>query len=90
MKLAYLLSIAGILLPLAALVAQEVTTAPRVALETSMGSIVLELAPDEAPLTTASFIQNVRSGFYDGTVFHRVKRSGPSDPRSRARRAGQR
>ena len=73
MKLTMLLSIAGVVLPLAALIAQEAATAPRVALETSKGTIVLELAVEDAPLTTASFIENVESGFYDGTVFHRVK-----------------
>jgi cyclophilin family peptidyl-prolyl cis-trans isomerase len=72
MKFALLLSIAGVVLPLAALVAQEASTAPRVALETSMGRIVLELATDEAPVTTVSFIENVEAGLYDGTVFHRV------------------
>jgi peptidyl-prolyl cis-trans isomerase B (cyclophilin B) len=72
MKFTMVLSIAGVALPLAALIAQEVATAPRVALETSKGRIVLELAVEEAPLTTASFIENVESGFYEGTVFHRV------------------
>lgn len=71
MKLTLLLSIAGLALPLAALVAQEATTASRIALETSKGKIVIELT-DKAPVTTASFIENVQAGFYDGTVFHRV------------------
>ena len=46
--------------------------APRVALDTSMGRIVLELAPDRAPATVANFLQYTQDGFYDGTVFHRV------------------
>jgi peptidyl-prolyl cis-trans isomerase B (cyclophilin B) len=66
MKLTLLLSIAGLALPLAALVAQEATAASRIALETSKGKT------DKAPITTASFIENVEAGFYDGTVFHRV------------------
>ncbi len=45
---------------------------PRVALETSKGRIVLELFPDKAPKTVETFLQYVRSGHYDGTIFHRV------------------
>src|SRR5215813_490396 len=43
-----------------------------VALETSLGSIKLELDPAKAPLTVANFLSYVDDGFYDGTVFHRV------------------
>ena len=45
---------------------------PQVALKTSLGEIVLELDPDKAPVTVANFLQYVKSGFYKGTVFHRV------------------
>jgi cyclophilin family peptidyl-prolyl cis-trans isomerase len=45
---------------------------PRVALETTMGRIVLELYPDKAPLTVANFLSYVKDGHYNGTVFHRV------------------
>jgi cyclophilin family peptidyl-prolyl cis-trans isomerase len=45
---------------------------PRVALETSMGRIVLELYPDKAPLTVANFLSYVKDGHYNGTIFHRV------------------
>jgi len=45
---------------------------PRVELTTSKGKIVLELFENEAPNTTANFISLVESGFYNGTVFHRV------------------
>ncbi len=45
---------------------------PLVRLETSLGVITLELYPDKAPATVANFLQYVREGFYDGTVFHRV------------------
>ncbi|MFZ0052979.1 MAG: peptidylprolyl isomerase, partial [Desulfobaccales bacterium] len=41
-------------------------------LETSLGEITLELYPDKAPATVANFLQYVREGFYDGTIFHRV------------------
>ncbi len=46
--------------------------APRVALETSMGEIVLELDPGRAPGTVANFLGLVDEGYYEGTVFHRV------------------
>ena len=45
---------------------------PMVILETSKGNIVLELDEQKAPVTAANFIQYVRDGFYDGTIFHRV------------------
>lgn len=46
--------------------------AQRVALDTTMGTIVIELAPKEAPKTVANFLEYVKSGHYDNTVFHRV------------------
>jgi cyclophilin family peptidyl-prolyl cis-trans isomerase len=52
--------------------AAEGSSAPRVLLETSRGPIVLELDPERAPRTVESFLEYVRSGFYAGTVFHRV------------------
>lgn len=45
---------------------------PQVSLKTSMGDIVLELDPEHAPKTVANFLQYVKSGFYKGTIFHRV------------------
>ena len=45
---------------------------PQVVLETSKGTVVLELYPDKAPKTVESFLAYVESGFYDGTIFHRV------------------
>lgn len=45
---------------------------PRVRVDTNMGNFVIELDPDRAPLTVANFLEYVRSGFYSGTVFHRV------------------
>jgi peptidyl-prolyl cis-trans isomerase A (cyclophilin A) len=46
--------------------------APRVALDTGEGTIVIELAPQKAPKTVDNFLAYVRSGHYNGTVFHRV------------------
>ena len=45
---------------------------PQVEMRTSMGTIVLELYPENAPETVKNFVQYVRDGFYNGTVFHRV------------------
>ncbi len=45
---------------------------PRVTLETSKGTVVLELDQEKAPETVKNFLAYVESGFYDGTVFHRV------------------
>jgi cyclophilin family peptidyl-prolyl cis-trans isomerase len=45
---------------------------PVVVVETSMGSITIELFKDQAPVSTANFLQYVRDGFYPGTVWHRV------------------
>jgi FKBP-type peptidyl-prolyl cis-trans isomerase/cyclophilin family peptidyl-prolyl cis-trans isomerase len=45
---------------------------PRVKLETTLGDIVLELNADKAPISTQNFLKYVASGFYNGTIFHRV------------------
>jgi peptidyl-prolyl cis-trans isomerase A (cyclophilin A)/peptidyl-prolyl cis-trans isomerase B (cyclophilin B) len=45
---------------------------PEVEIKTDMGAIVLELYPDKAPATVANFLEYVKSGQYDGTIFHRV------------------
>ena len=43
-----------------------------VKVETNMGVIVLDLNSKEAPITVANFVQYVKGGAYDGTIFHRV------------------
>jgi peptidyl-prolyl cis-trans isomerase B (cyclophilin B) len=45
---------------------------PLVEMRTSMGTVVIELYPDKAPLTVDNFLQYVKDRHYDGTVFHRV------------------
>ncbi len=45
---------------------------PVVAMETSKGTIKIELYPDKAPETVANFLRYVDDGFYNGTIFHRV------------------
>jgi peptidyl-prolyl cis-trans isomerase B (cyclophilin B) len=44
----------------------------RVKFETSLGSITIETFDEKSPLTVANFVEYARSGFYDGTIFHRV------------------
>ena len=44
----------------------------KVRLTTSAGPIVLELDEENAPASTANFLEYVRAGHYDNTVFHRV------------------
>ena len=44
----------------------------QVDLETSQGTIRLELDEEKAPGTVKNFLTNVENGHYDGTVFHRV------------------
>ncbi len=43
-----------------------------VKLHTNKGVITLELDAEKAPVTVENFLQYVRDGFYDGTIFHRV------------------
>jgi cyclophilin family peptidyl-prolyl cis-trans isomerase len=45
---------------------------PMVDIKTSQGDIVVELYPKKAPKTVENFLHYVNSGFYEGTVFHRV------------------
>jgi cyclophilin family peptidyl-prolyl cis-trans isomerase len=45
---------------------------PLVRVETSVGGFTLELDANRAPLTVMNFLDYVQSGFYSGTVFHRV------------------
>ncbi len=44
----------------------------KVRLNTSHGEIILSLNKEKAPLTVANFVSYVKSGHYDGTIFHRV------------------
>lgn len=45
---------------------------PKVRFETTMGAFVIELYPDRAPITVANFLKYIDSGFYEGTIIHRV------------------
>src|SRR5579864_4701490 len=44
----------------------------QVVMETSEGTIRIELEDDKAPVTVANFLGYVDEGFYDNTIFHRV------------------
>jgi peptidyl-prolyl cis-trans isomerase A (cyclophilin A) len=59
-------------LVLAMLTAPSFAWAQKVRMATSAGDIVIELDAAKAPGTVANFLGYVRSGHYDGTVFHRV------------------
>ncbi|HET7308210.1 MAG TPA: peptidylprolyl isomerase [Gammaproteobacteria bacterium] len=64
----FALSLAGT----AAAAPQAANPHPVVALQTNLGTIVVQLDRARAPLTVKNFLEYVRSGFYDGTIFHRV------------------
>lgn len=44
----------------------------QVKMQTNYGSITLKLHPEKAPKTVENFLNYVNSGFYNGTIFHRV------------------
>lgn len=52
--------------------ADTVPAHPHISVETTEGTFKLELDGNAAPLTVAHFLKLVDSGFYDGTVFHRI------------------
>lgn len=45
---------------------------PQATLETTQGNIVVELYPDKAPKAVENFITHSKSGYYNGTTFHRI------------------
>ncbi len=45
---------------------------PKAVIETKFGSMELEFFPQKAPKHVENFIKLAKSGFYDGTIFHRV------------------
>lgn len=61
---------AGLLL--AVNTATQAAANPTVVLETTLGDVTIELYPESAPITVANFLTYVESGYYDGTIFHRV------------------
>ena len=65
-----LISIAALALTLNIQLAQAAN--PKVKLETSKGTMIIELYPDKAPKTVENFLAYVNAGAYDVTIFHRV------------------
>ena len=45
---------------------------PQVVMETSMGTVKIELFKDKAPISARNFLSYVKDGYYDGLIFHRV------------------
>ena len=64
--------LAAPLLAFVLLLAAQPAWAQKVRLATSAGDIVLELDREKAPKTVDNFLQYVKAGHYDGTIFHRV------------------
>jgi cyclophilin family peptidyl-prolyl cis-trans isomerase len=62
----------GLLIVFIAFSAHAQSEDPKVQIQTTMGAIIVELDAKAAPKTVANFLDYVRSGFYDGTIFHRV------------------
>src|SRR3569832_2494028 len=80
-------TLAGLLLA-SCVSASFAAEAPHVALKTSMGEIVLEQYPDKAPKSVEKFLQYVKNGHYNGTIFHRdingfMNQSGSKDKNMR-------
>ena len=72
MKPLFAFAATAVLVASFSLQAAEATARTRVKLETTKGEIVLELNAQAAPKTVANFLQYVKDGFYNGTIFHRV------------------
>jgi peptidyl-prolyl cis-trans isomerase A (cyclophilin A) len=68
----FIRSVALLLVFLAATAFGQNAESSRVRVETSMGDFVVELATTRAPLSVANFLEYVRAGHYEGTIFHRV------------------
>ena len=49
---------------------------PQVSMVTNLGTVLIELNPTAAPLTSNNFLQYVNDKFYDNTIFHRIVTSG--------------
>jgi peptidyl-prolyl cis-trans isomerase A (cyclophilin A) len=63
---------ASLVLIASCLASQAAIAGPKVEFKTTLGNFVVELDDVKAPKTTANFLKYVNSGFYNGTIFHRV------------------
>jgi len=64
--------LASLVLVTSFLTSQAAIAGPKVEFKTTMGNFVVELDDVKAPKTTTNFLNYVKSGFYNGTIFHRV------------------
>ena len=64
--------LAGIAASVLSVMATTAAFAQKVSISTSLGDIVIELDAAKAPKTVDNFLQYVKAGQYEGTVFHRV------------------
>lgn len=64
--------LAGLVLIASCALSQVAFAGPKVEFKTTMGNFTVELDDVKAPKTTANFLNYVKSGFYNGTIFHRV------------------
>ena len=64
--------IAALLLAISCSLSAMALAGPKVEFKTNMGNFVVEIDSEKAPKTSANFLNYVKSGFYNGTVFHRV------------------
>ena len=64
--------LAALVVTLSCFASQAAIAGPKVEFKTTMGNFVVELDDVKAPKTTANFLNYVKSGFYNGTIFHRV------------------
>ena len=64
--------LATLIVALSCFASQAAFAGPKVEFKTTMGNFVVELDDVKAPKTTANFLNYVKSGFYNGTIFHRV------------------
>ena len=64
--------LSGVSLCVSAQESAAVTANPQAIIRTSMGDITVELLAEKAPVSVENFIRYAESGFYDGTIFHRV------------------
>jgi peptidyl-prolyl cis-trans isomerase A (cyclophilin A) len=67
-----MLSAAALIFLVAGIACAEGKKNPVVAMETSLGNIKIELFEKEAPISVKNFLDYTKSGFYNGTIFHRV------------------
>ena len=62
----------ALVVAIACFTTQAAVAGPKVEFKTTMGNFVVELDDVKAPKSTANFLNYVKSGFYNGTIFHRV------------------